>query len=102
GSPGGATPPIRSMCDAAPRASGSRAVALVADPLVCGDERVVEVRRRQPTEVDGVVEDDLLELVIGQVAACQRRVEVHVELARRSHGGRAADADDAPRLPGEV
>src|SRR3982074_3067080 len=66
------------------------------------DKRVIEVRSGQPAEVDGVVKDDLLQLVVAEVTTSERGIELHLEFARGADGSRAADADDPPLLAGQA
>src|SRR4051812_32919575 len=74
------------------------------DPGVAGrlDEEVVEAATQRPAEVDRVVEDELLELLVGEILHRERGPEVLGRLL--AHAGRAGAADrhDPPVSPGEV
>src|SRR5215471_3429171 len=71
--------------------------------LGCGvDEQVVEVTAQGPAHVDGVVHDELLELLEGELAIGQRGAQVLASLLVDADHATAADADDTAVAPRQV
>ena len=66
------------------------------------DQQVVEPTAEGPAEVDGEVDDELLELLVGELPHRERGAEVLGGLLVDPGRRRAADADDPPVAPGEV
>jgi hypothetical protein len=55
-----------------------------------------------PADVDGVVLDERLKFLVGEFFELERGTQVVADVGVGSHGGGAADADDAAVASGQV